>query len=54
MPALLIEAADTKPIFRITCEKLASYLPDVQRVILPDTSHALCLELPGPGKRERP
>jgi pimeloyl-ACP methyl ester carboxylesterase len=30
------------------CEKLASYLPDVQQVILPDTSHALCLESPGP------
>ena len=48
MPVLLIEGANTKPIFRITCEKLASYLPDVQQVILPDTSHALCLESPGP------
>ena len=48
MPVLLIEGATTKPIFRITCEKLATCLPDVQRVILPDTSHALCLESPGP------
>ena len=48
MPVLLIEGANTKPIFRITCEKLASYLPDVQQVVLPDTSHALCLESPGP------
>jgi pimeloyl-ACP methyl ester carboxylesterase len=47
MPVLLIEGANTKPIFRITCEKLASYLPDVQQVILPHTSHALCLESPG-------
>ena len=45
MPVLLIEGANTKPIFRITCEKLASYLPDVQQVVLPDTSHALCLEV---------
>ena len=48
MPVLLIEGAGTKPIFRITCEKLASYLPDVQRSSFADTSHALCLELPGP------
>ena len=48
MPVLLIEGASTIPIFRITCEKLASYLPDVQPVVLPDTSHALCLESPGP------
>jgi non-heme chloroperoxidase len=48
MPVLLIEGAGTRPIFRITCEKLASYLPDVQRVVIPDTSHALSLESPGP------
>lgn len=48
MPVLLIEGANTKPIFRITCEKLAGYLSDAQRIILPDTSHALCLESPGP------
>ena len=48
MPVLLIEGANTKPIFGITCEKLASNLPDVQQVVLPDTSHALCLESPGP------
>jgi len=48
MPVLLIEGANTKPTFRITCEKLARYLPDVQQVILRDTSHALCLESAGP------
>jgi non-heme chloroperoxidase len=46
MPVLLIEGASTKPIFHITCEKLASCLPDVQRIILPNTTHALCLESP--------
>ena len=46
MPVLLIERTNTKPIFRITCEKLAGCLPDVQRAILPGTSHALCLEQP--------
>jgi len=48
MPVLLIEGASTKPIFRITCEKLARCLPDVQKIILPHTSHALCLESPEP------
>lgn len=45
---MIHQIASTKPIFRIACEKLARYLPDVQWVILPDTSHALCLESPGP------
>ena len=46
MPVLVIEGATSKPMFRIACERLENCLPNVQRVILPDTSHALCLESP--------
>jgi pimeloyl-ACP methyl ester carboxylesterase len=48
MPVLLIEGATSRPLFRITCEKLASCLPNVERATLPNTSHAMYLESPGP------
>ena len=35
-------------MFRIAGERLESCLPDVQRIVLPDTSHALSLESPDP------
>ena len=46
MPVLVVEGETTKPMYRIACERLESCLPDVQRIVLPDTSHALCLESP--------
>jgi non-heme chloroperoxidase len=48
MPTLLIDGSKTKPIFRITCEVLASCLPAVERVTLEGASHALAMEVPGP------
>lgn len=48
MPVLIVEGARTKALFSITCAKLAACLPNVERVVLPDTSRALHLESPDP------
>jgi non-heme chloroperoxidase len=48
MPVLLIEGEVTKLIFRVTCEKLANLLPNVERTIIPGASHALYMEAPRP------
>jgi len=48
MPVLIVEGARTKRLFSITCAKLMECLPNVERVVLPDTSHALHLESPQP------
>ncbi len=48
MPVLIIEGARTKQLFSITCARLMQCLPNVERALLPDTSHALHLESPQP------
>jgi non-heme chloroperoxidase len=48
MPVLIVEGGTARPFFSITCAKVASCLPNADRIVLPDTSHALYLESPGP------
>jgi pimeloyl-ACP methyl ester carboxylesterase len=47
MPTLLIDGSASRPHFRVTCDKLATCFPNVERVTLQGASHALAMELPG-------